>query len=57
MGLISDYKIKWDTHGERVCKLLRTFYLNVVLREKIIFFERERELKRRGKLWEGLTYV
>ena len=57
MGLISDYKIKWDTHGERVCKLLRTFYLNVALREKIIFFERERELKRRGKLWEGLTYV
>ena len=51
MGLISDYKIKLDTHGERVCKLLRTFYLNVVLREKIDnFFLRERQLKRRGKL-------
>ena len=53
MGLISDYKIKLDTHGERVCKLLRTFYLNVVLGEKIdnfFFFLRERELIRRGKL-------
>ena len=45
MGLISYYKIKLDTHGERVYKLLRTFYLNVVLREKIdnFFFLRERD--------------
>ena len=52
MGLTSDYKIKLDIHGERVCKLLRTFYLNVVLGEKIdfFFFLRERELKRCGKL-------
>lgn len=44
MGLISNYKIKLDIHGETVHKLLRTFYLNVGLGEKIdnFFFEREK---------------
>ena len=44
MGLISNYKIKLDIHGETVHKLLRTFYLNVVLGEKTdnFFFLRER---------------
>lgn len=53
MGLILNYNVRLDIYEERICELLRKFYLNVLLGEKKqmknFFKKGEKEIKRWGE--------